>query len=66
MYFSKSSAFDSNYRQIGDLTEIDRPEQRPNHIFERHQILPPKPGHLWQVEKGFFRTFTFSESGDIK
>ena len=34
--------------------------------FYRHQTVPLKTGHLWQVKDGYFRTLTLTESGDIK
>ena len=66
MYFSEAKTSNSAHRVICGLTERAEQEQSRKRIFERHQRLPPKPGYLWQVETGYFRTLTLTESGDIK
>lgn len=49
-------------------TLVDRAKQGQSRVrtFYRHQTVAVKAGCLWQVNEGYFRTMTLTESGDIK
>ncbi|MGK7910273.1 MAG: Crp/Fnr family transcriptional regulator [Synechococcus sp.] len=66
MLLSPSTSSSSIDRHIHNLPERSNHERSRMRTFYRHQTVALKTGYLWQVEEGYFRTLTLTESGDIK
>ncbi len=50
---------------ISTLTPTSILPPSPQRIFSRHDLIPPRPNILWQIERGAVRTLTWSEQGTV-
>ena len=56
----------STPRKPASRNQLRSLEKSRLHTFYRHQMIALKPGYLWQLEEGYFRTIALNESGDVK